>query len=90
MEAESLRLPLLLPLLVWVLGVGVGARLDTGSSAFWPNSSSSSREIFRYGVSDPGAFCRDLRPRDELRESVSEPVSCGGSLKTKKTKKKTS
>lgn len=38
---ESLRLPLLLLLLLVVAGV------DAGSSELWPNSSSSSREIFR-------------------------------------------
>lgn len=65
---ESLRLLLLLLLVVWA---------DPGRSAVWLNSSSSSREILRYGVSGPGAqgpgTC--LRPKDELRESESEPPS---------------
>lgn len=70
---ESLRLLLLL-LLVWV---------DAGSSELWPNSSSSSREILRYGVSEPGTqvLCSCLRPMEELRESVSELPSCDASLR---------
>lgn len=68
---ESLRLLLLLLCVVGVAGV------DAGSSELWVNSISSSREIFRYGVSEAGVqgLCSCLRPRDELRESVSEPPS---------------
>lgn len=65
---ESLRLLLLLLLVVCVVEV------DAGSSGLWPNSSSSSREILRYGASEPGVqgLCSCLRPMEELRESVSE------------------
>lgn len=69
---ESLRLLLLLLLVVWVVEA-----VDAGSSGLWLNSSSSSREILRNGVSEPGVqgLCSCLRPMEELRESVSEPPS---------------
>jgi len=63
---EPLRLPLLL--LVWA------EQQEAGSSPLWLNSSSSSREIRRYGVSEPAVLglCSCLRPKEEPRESVSE------------------
>lgn len=64
---ESLRLLLLL-LLVWAMEV-----VEVASASSWVNSSSSSREILRYGVSELGAqgLWRCLRPTEELRESAS-------------------
>lgn len=67
---ESLRLPLLLLLLLLVCVLGP----EADRSELWPNSSSSSREILRYGASDPDVegLPSFFRPTEEVRESASE------------------
>lgn len=74
---ESLRLPLLLLLLLLLVVAARVAGPPAGTTEPWLKSSSSSREILRYGASDPSAKvpCSCFRPTEELSESESEHPS---------------